>query len=142
VLEEKTTINDYKGTVSSEMGITINGKTIAMRFKKDSNGFTESGGDNTDFVQHEILHLLGLDDEINKETGEKNTYFDKDGRMSYKITNGGLKPVSPGDILNIIKYAQENNGLDILGKAKAIIQIGQSKLTKSSKLTKCENFKK
>jgi RHS repeat-associated protein len=65
-----------------------------------------NAGNNTDLVSHEILHLLGLDDK------DKGKYYSPDGRMNYvaKPPDFSLAPISNSDILNIIKFAIENNG--------------------------------
>ena len=68
-------------------------------------------------IAHEILHLMGLDD-------EGGVYYSPGGRMEYVAKNSNdfyMNPISIGDIWNIIRYMLDNDGIDVEENAKVRI---------------------
>ena len=68
-------------------------------------------------IAHEILHLMGLDD-------EGGVYYSPGGRMEYVAKNSNdfyMNPISNGDIWNIIRYMLDNDGIDVEENAKVRI---------------------
>ena len=99
-----------------------------------SNPGLVQGGNFPSLLSHEILHTFGLND-----LGGK--YYDPKGRMSYTANaanNYKMNPISNQDIVNIIKYAIENNGIKQTDPVKANVKIeyqdDQNKFSTSSKI--------
>lgn len=68
-------------------------------------------------IAHEILHLMGLDD-------EGGVYYSPGGRMEYVAKNSNdfyMNPISNDDIWNIIRYMLDNDGIDVGENARVRI---------------------
>ena len=93
------------------------------------------GGNFPFLLSHEILHTLGLTD-----LGGK--YYDPKGRMAYvghAANNYKMNPISRQDVINIIKYAIENNGIkrpvdDIKANVNIEYTDDQNNFSPSSKI--------
>jgi len=99
------TIDNYDWSTTTTMGSAYNGCIIQMNHFIFQDEFQNvvKGGDFPDLVNHELLHLYGLNDR------RKGPYYDGYGRMAYSATasnNYTLYPISYNDIVNILKYAQ------------------------------------
>ena len=102
------------GTIGVTGGFTSQGKSSIMN-EWNSIHFI----DYPKLIAHEILHMMGLDDE------KDYYYYSPYGRMDYvaKNTNGFyMYPISNDDIRNIVRYMLDYDGFDVEGKAKVRIE--------------------
>ena len=97
------------GKLEIVAGKTYIGKNAQMYIWKDYRFI-----DYPELIAHEILHMLGLDD-------NGGIYYSPEGRMMYAANpanNFAMNPISNEDIRNIICYMLENNNLGVTPNVK------------------------
>ena len=102
------------GKTYIKAGYTANGKIASMNAYKGVYFINYPK-----LIAHEILHMMGLDDE------KDYYYYSPYGRMDYVAKNTNdfyMYPISNDDIRNIVRYMLDNDGFDVEDKAK--VRIG------------------
>lgn len=102
------------GKTYIKAGYTANGKIASMNAYKGVYFINYPK-----LIAHEILHMMGLDDE------KDYYYYSPYGRMDYVAKNTNdfyMYPISNDDIRNIVRYMLDNDGFDVEDKAKVRIE--------------------
>ena len=101
------------GIIEIKGGYTSNGKYSYMDAWKGTCFI-----DYPKLIAHEILHMLGLDD-------EGGYYYSPGGRMEYTATSRNsffMNPISNDDIRNIVRYMLDYDGFDVENGANVRIE--------------------